>query len=68
MTLAAGTYALAFSAAQRGNQKGAGQTFQVSVDYPSGLVPVIGTGVTDDTTNPLKVGIKLDGVLIRPKQ
>jgi len=46
----------------------AGQTFQITVDYPTGLVPVIGTGVTDDATNPLKVGIKLDGVLIRPKQ
>jgi hypothetical protein len=46
----------------------AGQTFQLTIDFPSGLVPVIGTGVTDDTTNPLKIGVKLDGVLIRPKQ
>jgi hypothetical protein len=46
----------------------AGQTFTLTVDFPSGLVPVIGTGVTDDDANPLKVGVKLDGVLIRPKQ
>ena len=32
MTLAAGTYALTFSAAQRGNQKASAQTFNVLVD------------------------------------
>jgi len=44
------------------------QQFAISIDYPSGLVPVIGTGITDDTTNPLKVGVFLEGVLLRPLQ
>lgn len=42
------------------------QTFSVSIEYPSGAVPVIGTTITDDTTNPLQVGIILDGELLRP--
>lgn len=44
------------------------QAFECTISYPSGLVPVIGTGVTDDTTNPLKVGVILDGIWIRPLQ
>jgi len=44
------------------------QQFSVSIDFPSGVVPVIGTGVTDDTSNPLKVGVVLSGVLLRPVQ
>lgn len=44
------------------------QTFQLDISYPSGLVPVIGTGVTDDTTNPLYIGVTLSGILFRPVQ
>lgn len=44
------------------------QQFTAQIGFPSGLVPIIGTGITDDTTNPLQVGVILDGVLIRPKQ
>jgi hypothetical protein len=44
------------------------QNFEITISFPSGLVPVIGTGVTDDTTNPLKVGVILDGELYRPMQ
>lgn len=44
------------------------QNFAVSIEFPSGLVPVIGTGITDDTSNPLKIGVELDGILFRPVQ
>jgi hypothetical protein len=44
------------------------QQFSMSISFPSGLVPVLGTGVTDDTTNPLKVGVILDGIEFRPLQ
>lgn len=44
------------------------QQFQVTIDFPSGIVPVIGTGIANDSTNPLKVGVYLDGVLLRPLQ
>lgn len=44
------------------------QQFNATIDFPTGLVPVIGTGITDDTTNKLQVGIMLDGVLLRPLQ
>lgn len=46
----------------------AGQQFSVTVDFPSGLVPVIGTSITDNTTNPLKIGVFLSGVVLRPMQ
>jgi len=42
------------------------QNFTLSLDFPSGLVPVLGTDVTDDTTNPLKVVAVIDSVTIRP--
>ena len=44
------------------------QNFSVTIDFPSGAIAVIGTGVTDDTTNPLKVGVRLDTITARPKQ
>jgi hypothetical protein len=44
------------------------QQFSITIDFPSGTVPVIGTGIANDTTNPLKVGVYLDGVLLRPLQ
>jgi len=42
------------------------QNFSLSLDFPSGLVPVLGTDITDDTTNPLKVVAVIDSVTIRP--
>lgn len=42
------------------------QNFSCSINYPSGIIPVVGTGVTDDTTNPLQIGVILDGTLFRP--
>jgi hypothetical protein len=44
------------------------QQFNVKLSYPSGLLPVIATGVANDSTNPLKVGVILDGLLLRPVQ
>jgi len=47
------------------------QQFSITVSYPSGLVPIIATGLTpaiNDTTNPLKVGVILDGIVLRPMQ
>jgi hypothetical protein len=44
------------------------QQFNVKLSYPSGLLPVISTGVANDSTNPLKVGVILDGLLLRPVQ
>ncbi len=44
------------------------QTFTLSISFPSGLIPIIGTGVTDDTTNPLYVAVTLSGLLFRPVQ
>jgi hypothetical protein len=31
-------------------------------------VPVLATNVVNDSTNPLKVGVILDGLLLRPVQ
>lgn len=42
------------------------QTFNVSISFPTGAVPVVGTGITDDTTNPLYIGVSLDGEVYRP--
>ncbi len=42
------------------------QNFSLTLDFPSGLVPVLGTTITDDTTNPLKVVAVFDSVTIRP--
>ena len=44
------------------------QQFNVSLQFPSGAVPVLATNVVNDTTNPLKVGVILDGLLLRPVQ
>ena len=44
------------------------QQFTVTLDFPSGVVPVLATNVVNDTTNPLKVGVILDGLLLRPVQ
>lgn len=44
------------------------QQFEVKITFNSGIVPILGTAVTDDTTNPLKVGVILDGVILRPLQ
>lgn len=42
------------------------QTFTASLNFPTGVVPIVGTAVTDDTTNPLYVGFTLDGIVLRP--
>ena len=44
------------------------QSFECSIGWPSGLVPVIATGITDDTTNPLYLQVQLDGIVFRPVQ
>jgi hypothetical protein len=48
------------------------QQFEVKISFPSGSIPVLATGltpaITDNNTNPLKVGVILDGVLLRPMQ
>jgi hypothetical protein len=44
------------------------QQFTVKLSYPSGIVPVIANAVANDSTNPLKVGIIFDGLLLRPVQ
>ena len=44
------------------------QNFAFSVSYPSGAVPIRATGVVNDATNPLYVGVILDGIEIRPVQ
>jgi hypothetical protein len=31
-------------------------------------VPILATNVVDDTTNPVKIGVILDGLLLRPVQ
>lgn len=45
----------------------AAQSFNVTISYPSGLVPVIGTNVIT-SGNPLKVGVAISGVWLRPLQ
>lgn len=44
------------------------QQFNVKLSYPSGFVPVIANSVVNDSTNPLKIGIIFDGLLLRPVQ
>jgi len=47
------------------------QQFTVTLDYPSGLVPVLATNVINiggANANPYKVGVILDGLLLRPVQ
>lgn len=44
------------------------QPFTVSLDFPSGPIPIIATNVYNSSTNPYWIGVVLDGVLIRPVQ
>lgn len=46
------------------------QQFEVKLSFPSDPVPVIGTDVIDDedVATTLKIGVILDGVLLRPMQ
>jgi len=47
------------------------QQFNVSIQFPSGAVPVLATSVTNiggANANPYKIGIILDGLLLRPVQ
>jgi len=44
------------------------QQFNVKLSYPSGFVPIIANSVVNDATNPLKIGIIFDGLLLRPVQ
>jgi hypothetical protein len=44
------------------------QQFSVTIEFPTGSVPVIATGIFNDSTNPLKIGVWLDGVILRPMQ
>lgn len=43
------------------------QNFRVTIEYPSGLIPVIATGVVTGG-NPLFIGVHLDGIEVRPVQ
>lgn len=43
------------------------QNFQLTVEYPTGLIPVIATGVVT-VNNPLYVGVEFDGIEVRPVQ
>lgn len=42
--------------------------FTISINYPSGAIPLIATGVVVAVTNPLFVGIELDGIWARKLQ
>ena len=47
------------------------QQFSVSLQFPSGAVPVLATNVINiggANANPIKVGVVLDGLLLRPVQ
>ena len=47
------------------------QQFNVNISFPSGAVPVLATQVTNipvANANPYKIGIILDGLLLRPMQ
>lgn len=44
------------------------QQFSVQISYPSGAIPPIATGIYNDATNPLKIGVILDGVKLQPMQ
>jgi len=46
----------------------ADQNFSMVLGFPSGLVPVLATGIINDTTNRLYVGVELDGLEFRPVQ
>lgn len=44
------------------------QQFEISLSYPSGLLPILATTVHNAATNKLFVGVTLDGLLYRPVQ
>ena len=44
------------------------QQFNVKISYPSGAIPVIANALVNDSTNPLKIGVIFDGLLLRPVQ
>lgn len=44
------------------------QQFNVTISFPSGIIPVIASNVVNDSTNPLKIGVILDGVKLQPMQ
>lgn len=44
------------------------ESFNLAINFPTGLIPVIGTGVTDDTTNPLQIVARLDTITFRALQ
>ena len=44
------------------------QNFQVFIKYPSGAIPITATSVVNDSTNPLYIGVILDGIVFRPQQ
>lgn len=47
------------------------QQFEVKITFDSGTIPIIATQLSpaiSDATNPLKVGVILDGYLLRPRQ
>jgi hypothetical protein len=44
------------------------QQFNVKLSYPSGFVPIIANSVVNNSTNPLKIGVIFDGLLLRPVQ
>lgn len=44
------------------------QNFQVTIEFPSGALAAIASNVVNDSTNPLKVGVILDGIIFRPVQ
>jgi len=46
---------------------GSDQNFQFTIEYPSGVVPIIGSTVVGNNTT-LYIGIDLDGIEIRPLQ
>lgn len=44
------------------------EAFNLTIDFPTGLIPVIGTDITDDTANPLKIVARLDTITFRALQ
>lgn len=44
------------------------QNFEAVIRFPSGLLPLTGTTVINDSTNKLHIGIILDGLVFRPQQ
>ena len=43
------------------------QSFQISLEFQRGVIPIIATDVVaNDTTDRLRVGVKLDGIVFRP--